>query len=63
MTVTRRDLTALGENVERIDPVAPSLQDRVRRLVASRAGDRDDCRLLLEALGLVGGDPDPVAGP
>ncbi|WP_371502870.1 hypothetical protein OG871_37120 [Kitasatospora sp. NBC_00374] len=61
MTTTRRDLATLGETIEPADVLAPSVQERVRRLVASRARDRDDCRMLLEALGLAAPDePDPI---
>ncbi|MEU9133979.1 hypothetical protein AB0D08_38870 [Kitasatospora sp. NPDC048540] len=62
MTTTRRDLTTLGENIESTGLVTPSVQERVRRLVASRARDRDDCQMLLEALGLAD-DPDQAPIP
>ncbi|WP_033820637.1 hypothetical protein [Kitasatospora sp. MBT63] len=62
MPATRRELTTLGESIEPAEPIAQSVQDRVRLLVASRARDPDDCQVLLEALGLAG-ESDPLAVP
>ncbi|MER6299743.1 hypothetical protein ABT247_09225 [Kitasatospora sp. NPDC001539] len=46
------------------EPGPPEVQDRARRAVAARARGVEDCRLLLEALGLLNRTtPDAGAGP
>ncbi|MFF8769464.1 hypothetical protein [Kitasatospora sp. NPDC015120] len=44
------------------DPGPPEVQARARRAVAARAHDAEDCRLLLDALGLLD-HPAPAGEP
>ncbi|MFE7191500.1 hypothetical protein [Kitasatospora sp. NPDC057541] len=45
------------------EPGPPEVRTRARRTVAARARDTEDCRLLLDALGLLEpGDPPGTAG-
>ncbi|WP_158515568.1 hypothetical protein [Kitasatospora sp. MBT63] len=61
---TRWDFATLEESVDRADMLASPVHERVRRLVASYARDRDDCRMLLEALGLAAPEEStPAADP
>ncbi|BFV56467.1 hypothetical protein KCMC57_up15710 [Kitasatospora sp. CMC57] len=57
MSRANRDLTTITDIIEPVDQALPAtVRARARSVVASYARDRDDCRLLLEALGLVAED-------
>ncbi|MEV0531842.1 hypothetical protein [Kitasatospora sp. NPDC050463] len=48
-----RDLTTLGEIIEPVATVAPApVRARARLVVAAHSRDREDCRALLQVLGL-----------
>ncbi|MFG2819689.1 hypothetical protein ACGFX4_09705 [Kitasatospora sp. NPDC048365] len=54
MTDPKRELESLGDVFDSpAEPADAEVQDRVRRVVASHALGVEDCRLLLEALGLL----------
>ncbi|WP_441248057.1 hypothetical protein [Kitasatospora sp. McL0602] len=64
MASASRDLLTLGNIVESAaEPAPAALRARVQRVVAAHARDRDDCRLLLEALGLSEALPEPAPEP
>ncbi|MFB6894541.1 hypothetical protein ACFCX4_35190 [Kitasatospora sp. NPDC056327] len=59
MTTTRpnRELQTMGDLFGPPGaPGPPDVRARARRLVAARATDPEDCRLLLDALGLLDGE-------
>ncbi|MER5863202.1 hypothetical protein [Kitasatospora sp. NPDC002040] len=54
MTAANREPTTLGELFPAdTEPPGPDVRAKVRLLVASYATGPDDCRLLLEVLGLL----------
>jgi hypothetical protein len=57
----RRDLATLTDNVEpATHSPTPDVVRRARSAVATHAHDRDDLRLLLDALGLTAVDGEPA---
>lgn len=55
MAQADRDLMTLGDIIARVnEPVPEPVSARARLVVASYARDAEDCRLLLEELGLIG---------
>lgn len=61
MPRANRDLTTIADTIEPTDhAVPPALRARVRGVVAAHARDGEDCRLLLEALGLSAGEEPPA---
>ncbi|MFF1902994.1 hypothetical protein [Kitasatospora sp. NPDC058218] len=58
-----RDLTTLGEIIEPAAAAAPApVRARARLVVAAHSRDREDCRALLQALGLEREDDTEDAG-
>ncbi|MGV9269152.1 hypothetical protein ACWDRR_31310 [Kitasatospora sp. NPDC003701] len=59
-----RDLTTLGEIIEPVTAVAPApVRARARLVVAAHSRDREDCRALLQALGLDRVEADDTVAP
>ncbi|GAA4883725.1 hypothetical protein [Kitasatospora terrestris] len=60
MADAKRELQSLGDVFgSPVEPADAEVQARVRRVVAAHAHGVEDCRLLLEALGLLPG-PTPI---
>jgi hypothetical protein len=46
---------ALRQEIPHVPPPTPEVVDKVRKVVASNAGDVDECRQFLDMLGLLPG--------